>query len=63
MDKTGYKTSEFWITAIITIATLLNQSGILGSIIIPIEGLGAIAGVAVSYIFARGAAKKSALSS
>jgi len=53
----GFKTSEFWVTVVVTIATLLNQSGILGSIVLPIETITTIAGVAGSYILSRGLAK------
>lgn len=53
----GYRTSEFWVTVIVTVATLLNQSGILGSVVLPIEVVTTIAGIAASYIVSRGLAK------
>jgi hypothetical protein len=56
--KKGYKTSEFWVTAITGIAVSLNQSGILGSVILPIEALATIVAGVASYVISRGLAKK-----
>ena len=33
----GYKTTEFWMTLVTTVFTLLNQSGALGNVVIPPE--------------------------
>lgn len=53
----GYKTSEFWVTTITGLAIMLNQSGLLGSIVLPIESIGVIAAIAFPYIISRGIAK------
>lgn len=55
--KDGYKTSEFWVSAISSIALVLNQSGILGEFVLPIEAIGTIAGIIASYVISRGVAK------
>ncbi len=55
--KTGYKTSEFWITTISSIAVILNQSGVLGSFVLPVEAIATIAGIIGSYVISRGVAK------
>ena len=55
--KTGYKTSEFWVAVATSVAGLLNQSGVLGSLVLPIESLAVIAGMAATYILSRGMAK------
>jgi len=55
--KTGYKTSEFWVMAITSVATLFNQSGVLGSVVLPIEALGAMAAMVFGYVISRGMAK------
>ena len=55
--KTGYKTTEFWLTVVTTVVTLLNQSGLLGSIVLPVEGIMTVAGVVSTYIISRGFAK------
>jgi len=54
--KPGWKTSEFIITVITTIATLLNQAGILG-FPIPMEAVATIAGMIGAYAVSRGLAK------
>ena len=53
----GYKTSEFWVGAVTGLAITLNQSGILGSVVLPIEAIGVIAGLVATYIASRGLAK------
>lgn len=55
--KSGYKTSEFWVTALTSIATVLNQSGVLGSFVLPTEAIATIAGIVASYVISRGLAK------
>jgi len=55
--KPGYKTSEFWVTVIVAVATFLNQSGVLGSVVLPIETIATIGGIVGSYILSRGLAK------
>jgi hypothetical protein len=57
MLKTGYKTSEFWITSITAIGTIINQSGLLGGAALPIEAIATIAGIVASYVISRGVAK------
>jgi hypothetical protein len=52
-NKTGYKTTEFWVAALTSIATLLNQSGLLGTIVLPIEGIASVAGIVGAYIISR----------
>lgn len=54
----GYKTSEFWVTLITGLLVSLNQSGILGDVVLPIESLSAVIAVAATYILSRGIAKK-----
>lgn len=56
--KQGYKTTEFWVTSITSLATILNQSGLLGSIVLPIEAVSSIAAIVVGYAISRGIAKK-----
>jgi energy-converting hydrogenase Eha subunit A len=56
--KSGWKTSEFWVTAITGIAITLNQSGVLGSIVLPIETIATIVAGVASYVLSRGLAKK-----
>jgi hypothetical protein len=56
--KAGYKTTEFWAMAATSIATILNQSGILGAIILPIETVSTIALMVAGYALSRGLAKK-----
>lgn len=58
MLKSGWKTSEFWVTTLTAIATILNQSGILGSFTLPIEAIGTISAVIGAYVISRGLAKK-----
>lgn len=56
----GYKTSEFWVMALTGLITSLNQSGILGSFVLPVESIGIIVGLAATYILSRGVAKLNA---
>jgi len=56
--KTGYKTTEFWVTAITSISGLLNQAGILGSVILPVEALASLAAIVASYVIGRSYIKK-----
>lgn len=58
--KPGYKTTEFWVTVITSVATALNQSGVLGSFSLPTEALATIAGIVASYVLSRGVAKLTA---
>ena len=58
--KPGYKTSEFWVTAVTSLAMIFNQSGLLGSIVLPLEAIGTVAGLLASYIISRGVAKVNA---
>jgi hypothetical protein len=55
--KAGYKTTEFWLAVITSVATFLNQSGALGALVLPVETIATIAGVVGSYIVSRGIAK------
>lgn len=53
--KPGYKTTEFWTTAAVSIVTLLNQA--MGWNIPP-DAVATAAGLAASYAIGRGLAKK-----
>lgn len=53
----GMKSSEFWVTTIAGIAAWANQSGLLGSVVLPAEALATIAGIIASYVISRGLAK------
>lgn len=55
--KTGYKTTEFWLAMVTSLVTLLNQSGLLGSITLPTEAILGIAGVVITYILGRSGVK------
>lgn len=55
--KPGYKTSEFWVTTITSIATVINQSGVLGSFALPVESIATVAGIVATYVLSRGIAK------
>lgn len=55
--KKGIHTSEFWVALIVSVATLLNQSGLLGDVVLPIESITVIAGLIASYVLSRGLAK------
>ena len=56
--KAGYKTTEFWVTMITALTTTLNQSGLLGSVVLPIEAIASIAAIVAGYALSRGLAKK-----
>ena len=56
-NKRGYKTSEFWVATLTSIAVILNQSGLLGTFVLPVESIGTIAGIVATYILSRGLAK------
>lgn len=56
----GYKTTEFWIATLSSVAVILNQSGILGSFVLPVEAIATVAGVIGSYVISRGIAKLNA---
>lgn len=58
-NKPGYKTTEFWITLVTSVATFMNQSGFLGSFILPVEAIGSIAAIVIGYSISRGTSKKS----
>lgn len=53
-DRKGIQTSEFWVTAVTSIVTLLN-SGLGWSL--PTEAIATMAGVAAAYILSRGLKK------
>lgn len=55
--KPGYKTTEFWLAVITSVATLLNQSGVLGSFTLPIESIVTVAGIVISYVIGRSVVK------
>ena len=55
--KKGYRTTEFWLTAIGSIGTLLNQSGILGSPL-PMDAIMGVLGSIAAYVVSRGVAKR-----
>jgi hypothetical protein len=57
--KTGYKTTEFWVTVVTSILTLLNQSGFIGTPL-PVEAIAGIVGLVATYALSRGLAKKDA---
>ena len=52
----GYKTSEFWVTAITGLFVTLNQSGILG-FTIPVDTLTPIIALTATYVVGRSAVK------
>jgi len=54
--KSGYKTSEFWLTALGSILTLANQSGLIG-VPLPTEAVMSLAGMIAAYIGSRGYVK------
>lgn len=56
-NKPGYKTTEFWLTAFTSAATLANQSGLLGTPI-PVEALTGLVGMVVAYTGGRSFAKR-----
>lgn len=56
--KQGYKTTEFWTVTVTSIVGLLNQAGILGSVVLPAEALASIAGIVASYVIGRSIVKK-----
>jgi len=53
----GYKTTEFWAATITSLGVIANQSGLLGSFVLPVEALAAIAVMVSGYIISRGLAK------
>lgn len=53
----GYKTTEFWVTTLSSLAVIANQSGLLGDFILPVEAIATIAGIVGSYVISRGVAK------
>jgi hypothetical protein len=55
--KKGYRTTEFWLTAIGSIGTLLNQSGILGTAL-PMDAILGVLGSIAAYAVSRGVAKR-----
>lgn len=55
--KPGFKTSEFWLAAITSVVTLLNDSGVMGSFQLPTETIITVAGVVVTYILGRSVVK------
>jgi len=54
--KQGWKTTEFWGTAVAALVPLLNTA--LGWNL-PVESIVALAGSVAAYVFSRGMAKKS----
>jgi hypothetical protein len=61
MEKPGYKTTEFWLTLVCVLLTMLAASGLFGeqtTIAKVVEvGIGVLA--AMGYTFVRGSVKKS----
>lgn len=55
--KPGYKTSEFWVTTVGSLVVALNQSGLLGSVVLPKDAILAIVGAVATYVISRGLAK------
>ena len=53
--KSGYKTSEFWMSVVAALVPLLIVA--LGWNL-PVEGMIAVAGSVAAYVFSRGMAKK-----
>ncbi len=53
--KTGWRTSEFWATAVAALIPLINTAFGLD---IPVEALVSIAGTIGAYVLSRGMAKK-----
>lgn len=53
----GYKTTEFWVATLSSLAVIANQSGLLGEFILPVEAIATIAGIVGSYVLSRGVAK------
>ena len=58
--KSGHKTTEFWTMLAGSLASILNQSGFLGSFQVPTETVVTMAGLIASYILSRGLAKLNA---
>lgn len=58
--KKGIHTSEFWVTTATSLLVALNQSGILGDIVLPIESIVGIVGAVAAYVISRGLAKLNA---
>lgn len=52
----GYKTSEFWLTAMGSLLTLANQSGFIG-VPLPTDAVMSMAGMLAAYVGSRGLAK------
>lgn len=52
----GYKTTEFWLTALGSLLTLANQSGLVGAPL-PTEAVMSVAGMLAAYVGSRGIAK------
>jgi hypothetical protein len=55
--KPGYKTTEFWMAAIASVLTILNQSGAIGHAI-PTDAVLSIAGLVAAYVASRAVVKK-----
>lgn len=56
--KSGWKTTEFWVTLVTALAISANQSGLLGSVVLPIETIATIVSGVAAYVLSRGLAKK-----
>lgn len=56
--KSGWKTSEFWVTTVTSIVTIINQADL--GFTLPTEAIATIAGLAATYILSRGIAKMKA---
>lgn len=52
----GFRTSEFWVTAVASIGTLLNQSGILGTPL-PVDAIAYLVGLVAPYVIGRSTVK------
>lgn len=55
--RKGYRTTEFWLTAIGSLGALLNQSGALG-VVLPMEAIMSVLGTIAAYAVSRGIAKR-----
>jgi hypothetical protein len=55
--KQGWKTTEFWVTLVTALLVALNQSGILGAIVLPIESIAGVIGVIAPYVLGRSVVK------
>ena len=57
--KTGYKTSEFWVTVATTVLALANQSGVF-HYTIPVDTIANVVHAAMAYVASRSVVKAAA---